>query len=63
MDRVKEFLKRYKKAIINLLLTLAVMILLTAVIAVVLILCGILYYDDGVQINVHIFDSFRNSWL
>ena len=63
MDRVKEFLKRYKKAIINLLLTLAVMILLTAVIAVVLILCGILYYDDGVRINVHIFDSFRNSWL
>jgi uncharacterized membrane protein YdjX (TVP38/TMEM64 family) len=63
VDKVNEFLRRYKKAIINLLLTLAVMILLTAVIAVVLILCGILYYDDGVRINVNIFDSFRNSWL
>ena len=28
----------------------------------VLYLCGIIYYDEGIQINQALFDSFKNTW-
>ncbi len=61
--RVKELIKKYKKSIIKLLFAIIALILFSALATVVLIACGVLYYDDGVQINVHIFDSFTNSWI
>ncbi len=63
MDKLKNFLTKYKKPLLSLLLTLAVLVLFSAVATVLLIACGVLYYDGGVQINVHIFDSFKNSFV
>ncbi len=63
MSKVREFLTRYRKALFNLLLTLAVLVLFSALMTFVLILCGVLYYDGGVQFNIHIFDLLKSSWL
>ncbi len=60
---MKDFLKRNKQLIIRSLLTLAILILFSAVAAILLIAFDVLYYDDGIQFNVHIFDSFANSWV
>ncbi len=60
---MKEFFKKYKKTILNLLLTLIILVLFSIIAAVLLIACGVLYYEDGVQFNVHIFDSFKSSWI
>ncbi len=60
---IMEYLKRYKKAIVNLILMLIALVAFSALMTVIFIACGILYYDDGVQFNVHIFDSFKNSWV
>ncbi len=61
--KIKDFLKKYKKAVINMTLMLVALVAFSALMTVIFIACGILYYDDGVQFNVHIFDSFKNSWV
>ncbi len=60
---MKEFIRKYKKDILKILLALIALILFSALATVILIACGVLYYDDGVQFNAHIFDSFTNSWV
>ncbi len=61
---MKEFFKKYKKAIFNLLLTLVILVLFSALASVILIACGVLEYNraDGLSFNVHIFDSFKSSF-
>ncbi len=60
---MKEFLKKNKKIIFNSLLTLLILVLFSAIAAILLIAFDVLYYDGGIQFNVHIFDSFANSWV
>jgi len=60
---MKEFFKRNKQLIWKSLLTLLILILFSAVAAILLIAFDVLYYDEGIQINIHIFDSFTNSWV
>ncbi len=61
--RIKDFLKNNKRTIINSLLTLLIFIGISIAATLIFIACGILYYDNGIQFNIHVFDSFRNSWI
>lgn len=54
----KEFLKKLGKICLTILLLIAI----SAICAVILGLFGILYYDDGIQLNQELFLSFANSW-
>lgn len=60
---LKDFLVKYKKAIINGLLTLLIFVAISVVAMLILWACGVIYFDDGMQFNIHIFDSFKSSWL
>lgn len=60
---MKKFLAKYKKALINGLLTLLIFIGISVIAMLILWACGVIYIDDGMQINIHIFDSLKNSWL
>ncbi len=60
---MKDLIVKYKKAILKMLAALVALVLFSAMAAVVLILCDVLYYDNGVRFNVHIFDAFADSWL
>lgn len=60
---MKNFLVKYKKAIINGLLTLLVFVGISVIAMLVLWAFGVIYFDDGMQFNVHIFDAFKSSWL
>ena len=43
-------------------MTLIILALFSFFAAILLIGFGVLYYDGGIQINEHIFDSLTNSW-
>ena len=60
---MKEFFVKNKKVIIKSLLAILALIGLSVIAMLVLWAFGVIYFDDGMQINVHIFDTFRNSWL
>lgn len=60
---MKEFLEKNKKVIIKSLLAILVLVGLSVVAMLILWAFGVVNFDDGVQINVHIFDSFQNSWI
>ena len=60
---MKKFFEKYKKAIINALLTLLLFVGISVVAMLILWAFGVIYFDGGMQINIHIFDSVRSSWL
>ncbi len=53
-----ELLKKLGK----ILLTILILIAISVVCAFILSLFGIVYYDDGIQLNKELFLSFANSW-
>lgn len=59
---MKDFLRRNKRLITRSLLTLAILMLFSVLAAILLIAFDVLYYDGGIQFNIHIFDSFTSSW-
>ena len=59
---MKDFLRRNKRLITRSLLTLAILMLFSVLAAILLIAFDVLYYDSGIQFNIHIFDSFTSSW-
>lgn len=59
---MKEFLKRNKKKIINLVLLLVALIVISVVSMLILQAFGIVYYDEGIHLNAELFRSFTNSW-
>lgn len=60
---MKDFLLKYKKAIFKGLLTLLIFIAFSLVAMLSLLVCGVIYFDGGMRINIHILDSFAGSWL
>lgn len=58
---MKEFAKKHEK-LFKILLTVLSLILFSFISAVILYLCGIIYYDEGIQINQALFDSIKNTW-
>jgi len=59
---MKEFLRKNKRIISRSVLILCILVLFSAISAILLIASGVLYYDGGIQINEHIFDSLTSSW-
>lgn len=60
---MKDYLLKYKKAIFKGLLTLLILIAFSLIAMLVLWACGVIYFDGGMRINIHILDSFTGSWL
>lgn len=50
------------KKIGKILLTLLIMVAISVVCTIILSLFGVVYYDDGIQLNQELFLSFANSW-
>ncbi|MBE6584318.1 MAG: VTT domain-containing protein [Ruminococcaceae bacterium] len=59
---MKDFFNKNKKMIVNGLLTLGIFIGVSVVCMLIFWACGIIYFQDGMQFNMDIFDSFKNSW-
>ena len=55
---MKEFVKKNKRLIIRSLLTLGIFVIFSVLAAILLIAFDVLYYDGGIQFNIHIFDKF-----
>lgn len=60
---MKEFVKKNKRLIIRSILTLGILVIFSVLAAILLMAFDVLYYDGGIQFNVHIFDSFTSSWV
>ena len=59
---MKDFLKKYEK-LCKILLILLIFVLISVATTVVLSLFGIIYFtDDGMHMNVEMFDSFKTTW-
>ena len=56
------FLQKNKKILINGLSLILVFILISFVSLLILWAFDIVYFDDGVNINIELFDQFKNSW-
>ena len=62
LRKVKNFVADNYKKIGNILLVVAVLIALSIGALLLLSAFDIVYYQDGVQINEHLFDRFLNTW-
>lgn len=60
---MKRFFEKYKNMIINGALVLGVFVGISVVSMLIFWACGIIYFEDGMQFNVSIFDAFKNSWF
>ena len=60
--RFLEFLQKNKKSILNVVLALLVLILISVVSMLLLWAFDIIYFEDGMRINVELFNSFKSSW-
>ena len=58
---MKNFLKKHEK-IVKILLILLIFFLVSVLSTVILGLFDIIYYDDGIQLNQALFDSFKTTW-
>lgn len=61
LEKIKALFKKHEK-ITKILLTLLIFLLISVVSTVILYLLGIIYYDEGIQINQALFDSFKTTW-
>ena len=59
---MKDFLGRNKRLIVRSLLALGILVLFSFFAAILLIAFDVLYYDGGIQFNIHIFDEFASSY-
>ncbi|MBQ3016295.1 MAG: VTT domain-containing protein [Clostridia bacterium] len=62
LENIKAFLKKEKKGIINILITLAAFVLLSVIAMLLLMAFDVIYFEDGMHFNIELFDSFRSSW-
>ena len=61
-NKTKNYIVSNRKNLGKLLLMVASLVALSAAALFVLYLFDIVYFEDGMQINMHLFDQFRNSW-
>ena len=62
LDRAKDFLRKNCKRILSVLLMLATLALISVISMLLLWAFDIIYFDDGMQMNVELFNVFKNSW-
>ena len=62
MSTIKKFLIEKKRSILNLVFAFLLLVALSFIAMMILMACDVMYFDEGVQFNSHIFDSFRSSW-
>lgn len=60
--KTQLFTDKHKKALINLLLILAVIAAISFVTLLLLMAFDVIYIEDGVNFNAEVFNSFRTSW-
>lgn len=61
-EKIKGFLNSNKKKILRIALMLSIFLLISLVSAVLLYLFGVIYIDDGIQINRDLFVYFSTTW-
>ena len=61
LQKIKALAKKYEK-LVKILTTILIFLGISVVSMVILYLCGIIYYDEGIQINQALFDSFKSTW-
>ncbi len=59
---MKNFLKKNLKVLGKVLLILASLFALSIVAMLILSAFDVVYYDEGLQLNMDLFDNFKNSW-
>ena len=59
---MKNFLIKYKSQIIKLSIMLLAVVLISVISMLLMISFGLIYFDDGIQLNMELFESFGNSW-
>lgn len=57
-----EFFKKNKKLIVNIIFLLMIFLLISLVSLLILCAFDIVYFDDGINMNIELFDRFKNSW-
>lgn len=60
---MKSFFTRYKKTILSVLRMVLVIAVLSVAALALLLLLGIVYIEDGIQVNLAIFEAWRSSPL
>ena len=60
-DKMKQIPKKYEK-IVKILSILLIFFMISVVATLLLGLFGVIYYDDGIQINKALFDAFKTTW-
>ena len=61
LQKLKNLTNKYQK-VTKVLLTLLIFLSISLISALLLYLFGVIYYDEGIQINQALFDSFKNTW-
>ena len=61
-EKVRTFFAKNKKALLNLLITLAFFVILSVVSALLLMAFNVIYFEDGMHFNEELFHSFRSAW-
>ena len=59
---MRGFLKKNKKLIVNAIILLMIFLLISLVSLLILWAFDVVYLDDGIQINIEMFERFRSSW-
>lgn len=66
MEQIKngllDFLKRNKSALLKFGLMLLTVVIISTITFLLLMAFGIVHFDDGIQFNTEVFESFRDSW-
>lgn len=62
LERLKNFIVNNYKKLGKLLLMVAALVALSAVSLLILCAFGIVYFEDGMQINMGLFSQFQNAW-
>lgn len=60
---MKQFLKKHKKQILQLLLVLGIGVVISAIFLLIFFLTGVIYFEDGFKFNASLFDALRNNPL
>ena len=59
---MRGFLKKNKKLIVNAIILLMIFLLISLVSLLILWAFDVVYLDDGIRINIEMFERFRSSW-
>ena len=62
LAKILEFFKKNKKKILNGVFVALGVLGVSCLSLLILLAFGIVYFEDGLQFNVELFNSFKNSW-